>query len=141
MLNLSYQHPYLPRQGYLVHGDYVHFNEGTGLVHVAPAFGLDDYSLAQKNRISFECAIDDNGYFNAHAADPKLQNVFYSDSELIVIEQLKKYHRFLHQYQMVHQYPHDWRTKKPVIYRTTCQWYLNLQPLQKSILTTINQIQ
>ena len=141
LIKLRYQHPYLQKQGHVVHGDYVNFDEGTGIVHVAPAFGIDDYQLGKKEKIKITCPIDQNGYFNEDSAQKELRGVFYSKSEKLVLNQLVKNHQLVQQNEIIHQYPHDWRTKKPVIYRTTQQWYLNLKPLKTKIIETINDVE
>lgn len=140
LINVRYQHPYLQKEGWIVHGEHVNFDEGTGLVHAAPAFGVDDYQLSKNANITFKCPIDGKGYFTGDSADQQLKGVFYQDSEAIVLKQLKKAHTLVKSTDFIHQYPHDWRTKKPVIYRTTQQWYLNLKPLKSKISKIIKGV-
>ena len=141
LVGTVYQHPYLKQKGKLFHSDFVDSKEGTGIVHIAPAFGKDDYLLAKKLKINFDCAIDNNGCFNKFSSDRSLIGVFYSESEASILKMLKIKGQIVKTKIIEHQYPHDWRTKKPVIYRTTFQWYLNLKPLQKKISKIINKVE
>ena len=140
LVGINYYHPYLKKRGLVVSGAHVDWNEGTGLVHLAPAFGKDDYQLAKKWQVNFHCAVDEKGYFNEHSADQDLKGIFYQKSEDIIIARLNGKKTLVQTGELVHQYPHDWITRKPVIYRTTQQWYLNLKPLKKNIVEIINKV-
>ncbi len=133
LLKITYRHCYLQNESIVVHSDHVKQSAGTGIVHIAPAFGIDDFALAKKHKIDFEVAINEKGFFNQSANDKNLVNVFYKKSEPQIIEQIKQNSHFFQESTIEHSYPFDWRTKKPVFYRATSQWYLVQLP-QKSHL-------
>ena len=109
----------------LLAAEFVTKEEGTGIVHIAPGHGIDDFNLAKKNNISVPKTVDERGiYYN----DVPLLNgthVFKADDK--VIELLSKNKKLLYKTNIFHSYPHSWRSKKPLIYRNTTQWFISLE--------------
>lgn len=135
--NLKYIHPIKKSKHPIILAEYVTNTDGTGLVHNAPGFGLDDYLACQKYGISIYCPINDLGKFDSSVDDDELNGLFYLDANPIIVERLKKDDHLLLHETMVHSAACDWRTKKPVMYRATSQWFVNLQKVQGKIIETL----
>ncbi len=140
LIGSKYFHPYLNLASTVLHSEHVNLNEGTGVVHVAPAHGLEDFYLV-KQMVDVVCTVDHKGFFNEKTLDRDLKGKFYIEAEKIIMKKLQQTNSLLGEKEIIHQYPHDWRTKKPVIYRTTDQWYLNLLPLKTKIKKLIQQME
>lgn len=136
--NLTAQHPFLDRESRLILGDHVTFDDGTGLVHTAPGHGAEDYDAAQEYNLPIISPIDSQGYFTNEI--PQLEGVFYDDSNKMITEKLKETGSLLSMTFRTHSYPHDWRTKKPVIYRATPQWFTSIDKFREDILDAIKDV-
>src|SRR5699024_4774132 len=125
--NLEYlvcDHPYLDRESLVILGDHVTFDSGTGLVHTAPGHGDDDYIIGQKYKLPVISPINDTGHFTDEI--PEFKGLFYDDANIKSTDLLKENNALLHMEFHTHSYPHDWRTKKPVIFRATPQWFASI---------------
>ncbi|PPE06270.1 isoleucine--tRNA ligase [Mesoplasma corruscae] len=143
LIDVKYAHPlYDKKINKVVLGHHVTDEAGTGIVHIAGGFGEDDFIIAKKNNIEPFAPIDDQGKFTKEIAqyDEQLVNVFYEDANKIVGMQLQEKNRLLKLKFVSHSYPHDWRTKKPVIYRCTYQWFINLEKVKSDILKNVDSI-
>ncbi|MDE5617311.1 MAG: isoleucine--tRNA ligase [Ureaplasma sp.] len=137
--NLKYIHPiYNNKINSIILAEYVSDEDGTGLVHNAPDFGLDDYLACKKYGISPFSPIDKFGKFNQSINDERLINVFYQDSNEIIINWLKETNNLVKLEKINHRVACDWRTKKPVIYLATKQWFVNLKNISNDIINTLN---
>ena len=141
LLKLIYRHCYLPQTAFVVHGDHVTTVSGTGIVHAAPAFGPEDFELAQKYHTKVVVPIDDKGCFTSECADKALANQFYQTAQKHILTKLQQQNNLFDQAAFQHQYPHDWRTHQPVIYRATKQAFVNLKPLWPDLQTQVNRSQ
>lgn len=123
--------PLNDRESVLVLGDHVTLNEGSGAVHTAPGHGEDDYFLALKYELPIIMAIDDDGLFDESIFKLNLfkkevindflgMHIFKAQKKIL---ELLKDHILKHE-EITHSYPHCWRTKKPVIFRATKQWFI-----------------
>ncbi|MEC8100042.1 MAG: isoleucine--tRNA ligase [Pseudomonadota bacterium] len=122
-------HP-LHKKGYkeniqLLNGDFVEETEGTGFVHIAPAYGEDDFYLAKKNNINFKDLVEDNGLYKKDTPLFSGLHIFKADVE--VIKFLRNENNLIGVREYTHSYPHSWRSKKPVIFRTTQQWFISME--------------
>ena len=138
------QHP-LDNYGYkfevpLYNAEFVTKDEGTGFVHIAPGHGIDDFNLAKKENIEIPKTIDESGIYYDNV--PLLNGIHVFKSDEIVIEHLKKNEKLLYKKKILHSYPHSWRSKKPLIYRNTTQWFISLEKnnLRKKALDAIKNI-
>ncbi|HNS44227.1 MAG TPA: class I tRNA ligase family protein, partial [Alphaproteobacteria bacterium] len=104
-------------------GDFVEADSGTGTVHIAPGFGEDDMELAKINNIPIVVPVDEAGRFTPEVTDYAGQNVILEANEK-VIQDLKKRGAVLKHDQILHSYPHCWRTDQPLIYKAVNSWYL-----------------
>ncbi len=139
---ISSNHP-LVNKGYeyvvpFLHADFVKLGQGTGLVHIAPAHGEDDFELGKKENLPVIDVISDNGTYIDELPIFSGIHVFKADSK--VIDELNKSNTLLGLEEYVHSYPHSWRSKKPVIYRSTPQWFIemNKSNLRKTAIQEID---
>ncbi|AKX33917.1 isoleucyl-tRNA synthetase [Spiroplasma litorale] len=134
LVRINYKHPwYSDKTGFTVLGHHVTSESGTGLVHIAGGFGEDDFEIVKSHNIKPFAPIDNQGKFDQTVNDKKLEGVFYEDANKIVGEDLENRGILLKLKFVKHSYPHDWRTKKPIIYRATSQWFLGLNSIKSEI--------
>ena len=138
---VNYVHPfYKDRAGQLILASYVDASAGTGLVHIAPDHGLDDFLAGAKYGVRPYCPIDSRGYFATGEEDP-FNGMFYEDTNDLVIKMLDEQGRMYKRNDIVHSYPHDWRTKKPIIFRATPQWFCSIEPIRGKLLDAVKNIE
>ena len=131
----------------LYSADYVTLDQGTGLVHIAPGHGPDDYELGVKNNIDVPETVDGDGKYFDHVpifAGKKIFNEDGSDAEanVAVIIELKNNKALVGKGSLRHSYPHSWRSKAPVIFRNTPQWFIGMEAneLRKKALDSIEKV-
>jgi len=107
---------------YIACGDYVSMSDGTGIVHTAPAFGQDDYTIGMKYKLPFIQPVDDAGCFTAEVTDYAGQ--FVKDADKAIIRNLKDRGLLYKREQITHSYPFCWRCKSPLIYYARSTWYI-----------------
>ena len=127
----------LPRP--LLHGKFVTEGSGSGLVHVAPGHGMEDYELCLKHGISAFAPIDDGGRFIDGLEMLSGQEVLTTGNES-VIKHLSDLGYLIARHDYKHKYPYDWRSKQPVILRATAQWFANVGGIQESALEALNSV-
>ncbi len=125
LVNLKYQHPFCERSGRIVHADYVSLEDGSGLVHTAPGHGQDDYLTGLKENLDVYCPVTANGTYDDTVPE-WLQGLSIWDANTIIIDHLKEKSLMLFNHEFMHSYPHDWRSKTPVIFRSTEQWFIGV---------------
>lgn len=124
----------------LLPANHVTMAKGTGLVHTAPAHGMDDYSVASQFKLSVECLVDEDGNFT-ELAGPELQSLsVMSEGTDKVISMLKECGALLKEEQCVHSYPYDWRTKQPVVIRPSKQWFINTLSLKDKAKDVLQKV-
>lgn len=133
------KHPFLDKESLIILGDHVTDDAGTGCVHTAPGHGEDDYIVGKKYNLIPFCPVDYKGFMTAEAGE-QVAGMFYEDANEKVIEILKENKHLLHMEKITHSYPHDWRTRKPVIFRATPQWFCSIEPIRKDILKSIDEV-
>lgn len=125
LLNVTYRHPFIAREGRVVHAEYVTLEDGTGLVHTAPGHGTEDYQTGLREKLEIYCPVLPDGSFDQTAPDWLVGKSIWEGSDL-VCEKLEASGHLFHQHKFLHSYPHDWRGKKPVIFRATEQWFVGV---------------
>lgn len=133
------KHPFYDRDSVLINADYVTDSDGTGLVHIAPGHGEDDYLACLKYGIKPYCPVDSHGKMTEDCG-PRLAGLFYEDANKVVMDILKENGSLLKENDIVHSYPHDWRTHKPVIFRATPQWFCSIDPIRENLLKAIDSV-
>ena len=137
--NITYSHPLYQRVSPVILAAYVTEDSGTGLVHIAPDHGVDDFNACLKYGIKPFCPVDEKGVMHLEKGDP-CDGQFYEKANDIVVEELENNGHLLKEEDIVHSYPHDWRTKKPVIFRATPQWFCSIDPIREDLLKAIHEI-
>lgn len=130
------QHPFIDRTSLVILGDHVTTDAGTGCVHTAPGHGEDDYVIGQKYDLGVISPIDDKGVFTEEAGE--FAGQFYDKANKTITEKLEEVGALLKLSFFSHSYPHDWRTKKPVIFRATEQWFASISKVRQDILDAID---
>ena len=130
------KHPLYDKESLVTEGFHVTLDDGTGLVHTAPGFGADDFNVGQKYDLPVFSPVDAHGRYTDEV--PELEGMFYQDVDKLMVEKLKDAGALLKLKVFTHSYPHDWRTKKPVIFRATTQWFASIAPFRDQILEQID---
>jgi isoleucyl-tRNA synthetase len=115
-------HPFIDRISKIVFAGFVTLEQGSGVVHIAPGHGYEDYMVGIEYGLDMLSPVDDEGRFNDEFPLMKGTNVF--ESNKLIIDLLKEKGRLLLSFDISHSYPHCWRCKKPLIFRATEQWFL-----------------
>ncbi len=140
---LSTQHPFMKRESIIILGDHVTLDAGTGCVHTAPGHGLDDYHVGLKYNLPVSSPVDPAGKFTDEVPQYVGQSIWKANP--VIAEDLKKSGHLLAAKEIVHSYPHNPRSKTPLIYRATPQWFVKMDgdfELRKKTLDLVeNKIQ
>jgi isoleucyl-tRNA synthetase len=125
---LTYQHPFLPRTSPIVVGKHVTLEAGTGLVHTAPGHGPDDYEVGLKFGLDIYNPVKNNGRYDETVGEA-LKDMFIFDANVAIPKLLHEQGALLNALgeTVVTSYPHSWRSRKPIIYRATPQWFISLE--------------
>ena len=121
---LLFKHPFLNKTVPIVCGDHVTTEAGTGLVHTAPAHGIDDYVVGSKYNLPVENPVDEYGKFKRDV--PHVAGLSVWDSNTVIIALLKSKNALVFDEKYTHSYPHCWRHKIPIIFRATHQWFIGM---------------
>lgn len=132
---VKYHHVFMERISPVVLGDEVTLDAGTGLVHTAPSYGDADFILGKKYNLEMVFGIDDDGKLNKESGE--FAGLYFEDANKAVITKLNELGVLLCVKNITHSYPHDWRTKKPVVFRATAQWFCSIAPIKDEILNEI----
>ena len=118
---------------------FVDLEQGTGIVHCAPSHGPDDFNLCLKNNIQSSYTVDNAGLYTKEI--PYFTNTHIFKADPLVIEKLKEQHKLLKDDKLHHSYPHSWRSKAPLIYRATPQWFISMEKnsLREKAIKAINE--
>ncbi len=136
---MTAKHPLYDRTSLLILGDYVTNDSGTGFVHIAPGHGEDDFIVGKKYGLDALCPVDSKGYMTEEAG-ADLVGLFYEDANKVVLEKLDAVGALLNVTKIVHSYPHDWRTNKPLIFRATPQWFCSIDKIRDQLLNEIENV-
>ncbi len=138
------RHPFIDRASRVVLASYVSLEEGTGCVHTAPGHGQEDYLTGKKYNLPVIMPVDSKGKFDATCGEFSNLDVYKANKE--IVEKLKSGGSLLYHEDIVHSYPHCWRCRRPIIFRATEQYFMNVDhkglrgSLLKSILSHIKWI-
>ena len=131
------QHPFLDRTSTLILADYVTLDSGTGLVHTAPGHGVDDYLVGQlQYKLGVLSPVDNQGVLTEEAG--QFAGKFVFDANKDIIAHLAETGALLKQEDITHSYPHDWRSKKPIIFRATPQWFCSVDAFRSELLEAVD---
>ncbi len=143
--DISAEHPFIDRKSKVILGDFVTIDEGTGVVHIAPGHGEEDYEIGLHYGLDIYAPVDDHGKFQFTGAEQSLpiQGKFVFQANPEIVEILKNRNALIKEEIVTHSYPHCWRCKKPVIFRATEQWFISMEKniLRDKSLTEIEHVQ
>jgi isoleucyl-tRNA synthetase len=117
------QHPFIEREVPVVLDELVTLEQGTGLVHIAPGHGVEDYQVGLKYKLPIVMPVDARGYFD-ETAPAFIKGKHYDESNRLISEKMRENGTLLKLEFFKHSYPHCWRCKKAVIFRATEQWFI-----------------
>ncbi len=133
---LSAEHPLYPCKTPLVLAAYVTLDAGTGCVHTAPAYGVDDFETGQRYHIEAYNPVDATGHYKPDT--PVVAGLSLDEGGKKTLEILNESGRLLAVKKITHSYPHCWRCHKPVIFRSTPQWFIDVSAFKKRALEVID---
>ncbi|TVQ56343.1 MAG: isoleucine--tRNA ligase [Phycisphaerales bacterium] len=137
LVGVKYRHPFCERTSPVVSAEYVTLEDGTGLVHTAPGHGSEDYQTGLREKLEIYCPVQGDGTFDDTVPD-WLQGKSIWDANPEIIQHLEKSGHMFHHHVFTHSYPHDWRSKTPVIFRATEQWFVGVD--EKLDGTTLREL-
>ena len=132
------KHPLYDRKSLLILGEHVTLDAGTGSVHTAPGHGLEDWEVCQKYGIETFSPFDARGCWTKEV--PDLEGVPYYKGNSMVIDKLKECGALVKSQTITHSYPHCWRCKHPVMYRSTPQWFVKVSMFKDTTLENIKNV-
>ena len=133
--HLLLQHPFYERRVPIIIGEHVTTESGTGAVHTAPDHGVEDFEVSARYGIGTLNYLDDHGYYREGVELFAGEHVYKVDEK--IVELLRARGRLLADSKIIHSYPHCWRTKTPLIYRTTPQWFISMT--EKGLLDQVRE--
>lgn len=122
----------------VITADFVTLDEGTGIVHTAPAFGEDDFYACQEAKIDLVCPVDDNGKFTSQI--PDYEGLFVKEADKAICKAMKSSKRLLKQGTLKHRYPFCYRTDTPLIYKAVETWFISVEHNREKMLHNNEQI-
>ncbi len=134
------RHPFLDRVVPVVLGDFVTLESGTGVVHIAPGHGADDYQVGRQYGLGLLSPVDDAGAFTEACGVPEWVGQYVFDANPAVITRLRETQRLLGEEAHEHSYPHCWRSKTPVIFRAVDQFFIRIDALREQALQEIERV-
>jgi len=140
--SIEYEHPLGIRpkvkRKVVLSDEFVSMKEGSGLVHCAPGHGPEDYVIGKRYDLEIFSPVDDLGNFTEDAGKYKGQHVLESNEK--IINDLKNKGLLVHRDEIEHRYPHCWRCKTPLIFRTTRQWFAKITNIKSKMIEEINTV-
>ncbi len=140
--NLKAHHPFMDRNSVFVLGTHVTLDAGTGCVHTAPGHGMEDYQVGLKYNMEILSPVDEGGLYTDEVPEYKGTHIFKANP--LIVEKLKSLELLLSYKEFEHSYPHCWRSKTPLFFRATPQWFLGLDlegsQIREKTLNAIKEI-
>ncbi len=143
LIGLNCKHP-LFESGYdftvpVLHGEFVTTEQGTGIVHICPVHGMDDFLLGKQHNLELPMTIDEGGIYYEHIPVFAGKHIFKVDQD--VCDEINKCNNLISQGVLIHSYPHSWRSKAPLVYKNTSQWFISMEinGLREKALESIDQ--
>jgi isoleucyl-tRNA synthetase len=134
------QHPFLPRTSAIFAADFVTMDTGTGVVHIAPGHGEDDYSLGRKHGLQILSPVDDHGRYTDEAGLPNLTGKYVFDANPDIVALLREKGMLISASPYQHSYPYCWRSKTPIIFRAVEQFFIRIDDLRANALAAIKGV-
>jgi isoleucyl-tRNA synthetase len=135
---LKAQHPFLDRKADVITADFVTLDTGTGQVHIAPGHGKDDYLAGQQNGLPVLSPVDDFGKFTEDVGMPEWVGKYVFDANAEIVAFLREKGALLAEQKYVHEYPHCWRSKTPIVFRAVEQFFIRIDDIRAAALKAID---
>ena len=136
--NMTTAHPFLDRESLIIVGDHVTLESGTGCVHTAPGHGVDDFAVCKNYDLPVLVPVDAEGKMTELAGE--FEGLTTTDAGRAIAKKLTDLNALLATKRMVHQYPHCWRCKDPVLFRATEQWFCSIDGFKDKAIEAINEV-
>ena len=138
---IVYKHPFIDRTGLVIVGDHVTLESGTGCVHTAPGHGVEDYEVCVNHypEIPIIVPVDGEGKLTAEAGE--FQGLTTGDANKAILTKLTELNALFAVEKIIHQYPHCWRCKSPIIFRATEQWFCSVDGFKEDACKAIDGVQ
>lgn len=133
------QHPFLDRESLLIVGEHVTLESGTGCVHTAPGHGVDDFNVCQNYDIPTVCPVDGDGKLTEEAG--RFAGLTTDEANKQIAMYLEETGALFALSKIIHQYPHCWRCKTPILFRATDQWFCSVDDFKDKAVDAINTVQ
>ncbi|MDX6767820.1 MAG: isoleucine--tRNA ligase [Candidatus Methylacidiphilales bacterium] len=140
LVGATYHHPFLERTGNVYPADFVTADAGTGIVHIAPGHGADDYFLGKQHGLEAFSPVDDRGCLTEACGVPELVGQYVFKANPLVIGLLEVKDRLWAREDYVHDYPHCWRSKTPIVFRSVPQWFIKVDAFRATALEEIDRV-
>jgi len=134
----DYKYDFKEKAYYIVNDGYVTLTDGTGIVHIAPAFGEDDSRVGKKYGLPFVQMVDDRGRFKDAVEDMK--GVFCKDGDKLVLKRLKNEGKLFRTMKFTHSYPFCWRCDTPLLYYARSSWFIKTTAVKEQLLASNNSV-
>ncbi|MCD6490615.1 MAG: isoleucine--tRNA ligase [Thermodesulfobacterium sp.] len=133
-------HPFYEKESLIILADFVTLDTGTGIVHIAPGHGEEDYLVGLKYNLEIYVPVDQEGRFYPDIPLIGRLNIFKANK--VILDILKERGNLLHQDEIEHSYPHCWRCKKPIIFRAENQWFISMDAkgLREKALKSLDKV-
>ena len=135
------QHPFLDRTSKVILAEFVTTESGTGAVHIAPGHGADDYLAGQQNDLGLLSPVDDEGRFTEEVGVDSLVGEHVLESNIPIIKLLAGKGALIGKEKYKHSYPHCWRSKTPIIFRSVPQFFIRIDELRETALKEIDKVE
>lgn len=133
-------HPFMDRESVVIVGDHVTLESGTGCVHTAPGHGVEDYDVCRNYpEIPIIVPVDENGVLTEEAG--MFKGLKTADANKPIAEHLEKIGALFALKKIIHQYPHCWRCKNPVLFRATDQWFCSVDDFKDDAIKAIDEVE
>ncbi|HCI59881.1 MAG TPA: isoleucine--tRNA ligase [Ruminococcus sp.] len=133
-------HPFMDRESVVIVGDHVTLESGTGCVHTAPGHGVEDYDVCRNYpEIPIIVPVDENGVLTEEAG--MFAGLKTADANKPIAEHLEKIGALFALKKIIHQYPHCWRCKNPVLFRATDQWFCSVDDFKDDAVKAIDEVE
>ena len=132
------QHPFMDRTSLVIVGDHVTLESGTGCVHTAPGYGVDDFEVCKKYDLPIVVGVDGKGVLTEESG--MFAGISTGDAHAVISKHMTETGNLLATEKIVHQYPHCWRCKSPILFRATDQWFCSVNEFKEEAVKAIEEV-
>ncbi len=132
-------HPFLDRTSLVICGDHVTLESGTGCVHTAPGYGVDDFEIGNKYNVGIIVGVDEKGYLTKDSGE-QFAGLKTDDANKEIAKHMAATGSLFATEKITHQYPHCWRCKSPILFRATEQWFCSVDSIKDQAVKAIEGV-